>query len=89
MLTDNVAGSGWTRCHAGRCQGVEHGPDELDGRRERRGHSQGTLNRIVNAYIEVAELQAQARRPMTMRDWSVRLDEFLRLTEREILTHAG
>ena len=28
----------------------------------------GTLNRIVNAYIEIAELQAQARRPMTMRD---------------------
>ena len=49
----------------------------------------GTLNRIVNAYIEIAELQAQARRPMTMRDWSVRLDEFLRLAEREVLTHAG
>ena len=49
----------------------------------------GTLNRIVNAYIEIAELQAQARRPMTMRDWGTRLDEFLRLTEREVLTHAG
>ena len=49
----------------------------------------GTLNRIVTAYIEIAELQAQARRPMTMRDWSVRLDAFLRLTEREVLTHAG
>jgi hypothetical protein len=47
------------------------------------------LNRIVTAYIEIAELQAQARRPMTMRDWSVRLDAFLRLTEREVLTHAG
>ena len=47
------------------------------------------MNRIVNAYIEIAELQAQARRPMTMREWSVRLDEFLRLTEREVLTHAG
>jgi len=48
-----------------------------------------SLNRIVNAYIEVAELQAQARRPMTMRDWSARLDDFLRMTEREVLTHAG
>ena len=48
-----------------------------------------TLNRIVNAYIEVAEFQGRARRPMTMRDWVVRLDEFLRLTEREVLTHAG
>ena len=49
----------------------------------------GTLNRIVNAYIVIAELQAQARRPMTMQDWGSRLDEFLRLTEREVLTHAG
>lgn len=48
-----------------------------------------SLNRIVNAYIEVAELQAQARRPMTMRDWSARLDDFLRMTERDVLTHAG
>ena len=47
------------------------------------------MNRIVNAYIEVAELQAQARRAMTMRDWTVRLDDFLRMTEREVLTHAG
>ena len=49
----------------------------------------GTLNRIVNAYIEIAELQAQARKVMTMRDWIARLDDFLRLTEREVLTHAG
>jgi hypothetical protein len=49
----------------------------------------GTLNRIVNAYIEIAELQAQARRPMMMRDWTARLDDFLRMTEREVLTHAG
>ena len=49
----------------------------------------GTLNRIVNAYIEIAELQAQARRAMTMRDWITRLDDFLRMTEREVLVHAG
>ncbi len=48
-----------------------------------------TLNRIVNAYIEIAELQAQARKPMTMTDWAKRLDDFLRMTEREVLTHAG
>jgi len=48
-----------------------------------------TLNRIVNAYIEVAELQAQARKPMSMHDWAMRLDDFLRMTEREVLTHAG
>lgn len=49
----------------------------------------GTLNRIVNAYIEIAELQAQARKAMTMADWVTRLDDFLRMTERDLLTHAG
>lgn len=48
-----------------------------------------TLNRMVTAYVEVAELQAQARQPMTMRDWAVELDNFLRMTRKDILTHAG
>lgn len=48
-----------------------------------------TLNRIVTAYTEVAELQAQARHAMTMRDWAAELDNFLRLTRKDILTHAG
>jgi hypothetical protein len=48
-----------------------------------------TLNRIVTAYIEVAELQARARQPMTMRDWAGELDNFLRMTRKDILTHAG
>jgi hypothetical protein len=48
-----------------------------------------TLNRIVNAYIEVAELQASAKQPMTMRDWVAQLDDFLLLTRKDILTHAG
>ena len=47
------------------------------------------LNRIVSAYLEFAELQAQRRKAMTMRDWIAKLDDFLRLSEREILTHAG
>jgi hypothetical protein len=47
------------------------------------------LNRIVTAYLEFAELQAKQRRAMTMRDWIAKLDDFLRLSEREILTHAG
>jgi hypothetical protein len=48
-----------------------------------------TLNRIVSFYLEFAELQAKNRRPMHMRDWISKLDDFLRLSEREILTHAG
>ena len=47
------------------------------------------LNRIVTAYLEFAELQARNRRPMYMQDWIAKLDDFLRLSEREILTHAG
>jgi hypothetical protein len=48
-----------------------------------------TLNRIVNAYLEFAELQALSRKPMTMADWILKLDEFLKLTGRELLHHAG
>ena len=47
------------------------------------------LNRIVTAYLEFAELQAMNRKPMTMRDWITKLDDFLRLSDRDILTHAG
>jgi len=47
------------------------------------------LNRIVNLYIEYAELQALERRPMTMRDWITKLDEFLKISGRELLDHAG
>lgn len=47
------------------------------------------LNRIVTAYLEFAELQALSRRPMHMADWITKLDDFLKLSEREILTNAG
>lgn len=47
------------------------------------------LNLIVSAYLDFAELQAMNRRPMTMQGWITKLDDFLRLSEREILTHAG
>ncbi len=49
----------------------------------------GTLNRVVNAYLEFAELQAQGRREMTMSAWIAKLDDFLRLSDREVLAHAG
>ena len=47
------------------------------------------LNRIVTVYLELAEVQALNRRPMSMQDWIAKLDDFLRLSERDILTHAG
>ena len=48
-----------------------------------------TLNRIVNLYIDYAELRAKDHKPMYMRDWIQKLDDFLRLSDKEILTHAG
>jgi hypothetical protein len=43
----------------------------------------------VTAYLEFAELQALNRQPMYMRDWIAKLEDFLRLSDRDILTHAG
>ncbi len=54
------------------------GPEELD-----------TLNRIVSLYLDFAELQALNRTPMHMRDWIAKLDDFLRLSGREVLQNAG
>ena len=48
-----------------------------------------TLNRIVNLYLEFAELQALERKPMTMEKWVDKLDEFLKISGRELLDHAG
>jgi hypothetical protein len=53
------------------------------------GEELDTLNRIVTAYIEFAELRALQRKVMTMRDWITKLDEFLKLSEHELLDHAG
>ena len=47
------------------------------------------LNRIVTMYLDFAELQALNRKPMHMKDWIVKLDEFLKLSGRDILEHAG
>jgi hypothetical protein len=47
------------------------------------------LGRIVNAYLELAEDRARRKIPMTMEDWSKRLDGFLEFTERDILRDGG
>jgi hypothetical protein len=47
------------------------------------------LNRIVNLYIEYAELQALDRKTMRMQDWIAKLDDFLKISGRELLSHAG
>lgn len=43
---------------------------------------------VAKNYL-TAELQARSRKPMHMGDWIAKLGDFLRLSEREILTHAG
>ena len=40
-------------------------------------------------YLDFAELQALNRKPMYMADWVAKIDHFLRMTERDILSHAG
>jgi len=47
------------------------------------------LNLMVSAYLDFAELQALNRKPMFMTDWIAKLDDFIRMTDRQILTHAG
>ena len=47
------------------------------------------LNRIVNLYLDFAELQAKSHVPMYMNDWIKKLDDFLKLSGKELLNHAG
>ena len=47
------------------------------------------LNRIVTLYLEFAELQAVNHVPMYMNDWLAKLDDFLKMSGRDVLSHAG
>ena len=47
------------------------------------------LNLIVSLYLDFAELQATSGRLMKMADWIEKLDQFLLISERELLTHSG
>ena len=47
------------------------------------------MQRIVSAYLDMAEMQAMRKIPMTMEDWEQRLAGFLKLWDREILQDAG
>ncbi|MEK7644230.1 MAG: virulence RhuM family protein [Patescibacteria group bacterium] len=48
-----------------------------------------SLERIVSAYLDIAEDMATRQIPMTMRDWADRLDRFIAMTDREILKNPG
>ncbi|HEU64435.1 MAG TPA: cell filamentation protein Fic [Chlamydiae bacterium] len=47
------------------------------------------LNRLVSMYLDFAELQALNHKPMYMKDWILKLDHFLQMTEKDILSHCG
>ncbi len=47
------------------------------------------LNRMVSAYLDVAEINALNMHPMTMKDWTKELDSFLTMTHKDILNHKG
>ena len=47
------------------------------------------LDRLVSAYLDIAELRAMNREPMYMKDWIETIDDYLKMTRRDILTHKG
>ena len=47
------------------------------------------MGRIVNAFLDMAEDMAKRHIPMTMEDWSKRIDKFLDITDRPVLTDSG
>ncbi len=47
------------------------------------------MSRIVNAYLDLAEMRAEEQIPMTMEDWGKQFEGILRLSKKEILTNAG
>lgn len=47
------------------------------------------LNRLVSAYLDIAEIKALRRKAMTMKDWVKELDGFLKMTDNEILNDKG
>lgn len=49
----------------------------------------GVLNRLVSAYLDLAEIKALRGEKMKMRDWLVQIDTFLTMTKSEVLNSAG
>lgn len=49
----------------------------------------GILNRLVSAYLDLAEIKALRGEKMQMRDWLVQIDDFLTMTRSDVLNSAG
>ena len=66
-----------------------HGQTAAELIKARADSSKPNMGLIVNAYLDLAESRARRNIPMTMEDWSKRLDMFLEFDDRDILTNAG
>lgn len=70
-------------------QGKIHKYDVVIAKNYLTGQELQTLGRIVSSYLDLAEVQATRRIPMTMEDWEKRLNGFLSLMDRDVLSDAG
>jgi len=52
-------------------------------------HELDALNKIVTAYLDIAEVHALNQEPMYMKDWLETIDDYLKMTRRDILTTKG
>lgn len=66
-----------------------HGQTAAELIKARADSNKPNMGLIVNAYLDLAESRARRNIPMTMEDWSKRLDMFLEFDDRDILTNAG
>jgi len=82
---DNMGLNHWE----GAPQGKIHKYDVFIAKNYLSGSELEQMQRIVSAYLDMAELQAMRQIPMTMADWEERLGGFLKLWDREILKDSG
>ncbi|MGI5922694.1 MAG: virulence RhuM family protein [Lentisphaeria bacterium] len=82
---DNMGLTHWE----GAPQGKIHRYDVVIAKNYLSEYELAQMQRIVSAYLDMAELQAMRKIPMTMEDWEKRLAGFLKLWDREILQDAG
>lgn len=82
---DNMGLTSWDGAPSGKI----HKYDVLVAKNYLSGFELGQMQRIVSAYLDMAEMQAMRKIPMTMADWEGRLGGFLKLWDRDILQDAG
>jgi len=82
---DNMGLTSWENCPAGKILKT----DVFIAKNYLAKEELESLGRIVNAYLDLAEERARRKIPMTMEDWSKRLDLFLEFDDRGILQDSG